>query len=388
MTHTPYIIYTRVKLTAKHHLQTVPLHHLQLTILVVLLLMADGMQAQRRSRPQPVRKGQPINYVHKSLDRQTVANDTTGAHRTSSGIIVIGRGSDVRAMSAFGGSSWSLVEYANVANQYAKMFEGKAQVYVMPIPYSSEYYGTDVTRQWTHSQRDAIQNCFSRLNSGVHAVDIDAVLRHHTDEPIYSRTDHHWAPLGAYYAAQKFAEVAGVTFRDLRSYDSRTIHGFLGTMYKFSKDTLVKNAPEDFTYYMPRDVRYNTTFVDYTLDKARRRITSESAPHEAPFFREYQDGSPNAYLTFMAGDTHLVKVVTDTPTTRRLLVLKDSYGNAIPGYLFYGFGEIHVIDCRYFNQNIVRYIESNGITDILFANNIGHATSSKTTEMYKRYLTQ
>lgn len=338
--------------------------------------------AQRRSRPQPVRRGQKINYT-----RSTPAV-VKGPHKTASGIIVIGDSADVRAMSPFTGSSWSLVEYANVANQYARMLEGKATIYVMPIPYSSEYYGVEETRQWTHPQRPAIQGCFSRLDKEVKAVDIDPVLRQHTGEPIYSRTDHHWAPLGAYYAAQKFAEVAGVPFMDLTHYDERVIHGFLGTMYKFSKDPLLKTASEDFIFHVPTGVRYTATFVDYTLDKSRRRIAGESVPHEAPFFREYQDGSPNAYMTFMQGDTHLVRVCTDTKSDRRLLVLKDSYGNAVPGYLFYSFGEIHVIDCRYFNQNIISYIDANGITDILFANNIGHAVSSRTTEMYKQYLIQ
>lgn len=355
---------------------------LLLILLTILISLPINSYAQQRNRPKPVRKGQRINYT------RTSPATIKGPHKTNSGIIVIGDSANVRAMSPFNGSNWALVEYADVANQYAQVLDGKVAVYVMPIPYSSEYYGTEETRQWTRSQRPAIQNCFNKLTMGVKAVDIDPILRDHSSEAIYSRTDHHWAPLGAYYAAKKFAEVANVPFHDLNSYEEKVIHDFLGTMYKFSKDPLLKDASEDFIYYIPKNVRYSATFIDYTLDKTRRNIASESMPHEAPFFREYGDGSPNAYMTFMAGDTHLVKVKTDTNTKRRLLVLKDSYGNAIPGYLFYSFQEIHVIDCRYFNQNIIAYITDNAITDILFANNIGHATSSRTTEMYKKYLTQ
>lgn len=365
------------------------LFHKYLIATVLSASITGNAFGQQRPKPQPVPRGEAINYTHSN--QAYLGNtecDTSNPHRTQSGIIVIGSGKNVRAMSAYNGSAWSLQEYANVANQYEKMFGGKAKVYVMPIPYSSEYYGQEVTRQWTRSQRNTIKNCFGKLNNGVYAVDIDGELRSHANEPIYSRTDHHWAPLGAYYAAKKFAEVAGVPFRDLSSYEAKVIHDFLGTMYKFSKDTLVKNAPEDFIYHIPLNIDYLATFVDYTLDKSRRRVVSETAPHVAPFFREYKDGSPNAYMTFMAGDTHLVKVETGTETERRLLVLKDSYGNAIPGYLFYSFGEIHVVDCRYFTQNIVKYVNENMITDILFANNIGHATSVKTTEMYKKYLVQ
>ena len=71
-----------------------------------------------------------------------------------------------------------------------------------------------------------------------------------------------------------------------------------------------------------------------------------------------------------------------------MLLLKDSFGNAIPGYLFYSFEEIHVVDARYFTRNIVEYVRENGITDLVFGNNIAFAMSSSTINFYKRFLTQ
>ena len=46
------------------------------------------------------------------------------------------------------------------------------------------------------------------IASGITSVDICPVLKQHTEENIYCRTDHHWQPLGAYYAAKTFAEAA------------------------------------------------------------------------------------------------------------------------------------------------------------------------------------
>ena len=106
------------------------------------------------------------------------------------------------------------------------------------------------------------------------------------------------------------------------------------------------------------------------------------------FFFKYKDGSGGAYCTFMGGDTKLTHVVTSTKNGRRLIILKDSFGNAIPGYLFYSFEEIHVIDSRYFTKNMVDYVNENQITDILFANNIFKAYSSYTYRNYVRFLTQ
>ena len=78
--------------------------------------------------------------------------------------------------------------------------------------------------------------------------------------------------------------------------------------------------------------------------------------------------------------------MTSTKNGRRLLIIKDSYGNALPGYLFYSFEEIHVIDFRYFPGNVVKYINSNGITDLLFAHCISLAYSAKTGQGILRML--
>ena len=90
----------------------------------------------------------------------------------------------------------------------------------------------------------------------------------------------------------------------------------------------------------------------------------------------------------MGGDAKITRVVTDTKNGRKLIILKDSFGNAIPGYLFGTYEEVHVIESRYFTRNIRDYIEEYGITDVLFANNAFHASTPATINAYERYLTQ
>ena len=79
---------------------------------------------------------------------------------------------------------------------------------------------------------------------------------------------------------------------------------------------------------------------------------------------------------------------TSQTNHRRVLILKDSFGNALPGYLFYSFEEIHVVDFRYFAKNMKDYVRENKITDILFANNIFNAYSNKICNKYVRFLNQ
>ena len=178
--------------------------------------------------------------------------------------------------------------------------------------------------------------------------------------------------------------VAGVKVPELADFDVHTIKGYVGSMYGFSKDIAVKKSPEDFVYYTPRDVSYSTTYRVYSLDKDYH-ITGEGKPRQGDFFVTVSSAA-SAYCTFMGSDARITKVKTDADSHRRLLVMKDSFGNAIPGYLFDSFEEVHVVDFRYFTYNIKDYVAENGITDILMANNISQVCSGAIGAAYKQFL--
>lgn len=293
------------------------------------------------------------------------------AKATNSGTIVVGSGPDVRALMAFGGSEKSGERLVKTAQAYSEAFPG-VNIYTLVAPLATEFYLPEKGRRLSSPQKPVLDYIRLNLPSGVKFVDVYSALKPHVTENIYLRTDHHWAPLGAFYAARAFAKTAGVPFRELDSYDNRVIHNFVGSMYGYTKDIAVKNAPEDFILYTPRGLNYKSTFTTFNTDKGFH-VTSASKPYESSFFKTFKDGSANAYLSFMGGDQHMVKVVTGTPSNRKVLIIKDSYGNAVPGYLFFSFGEVHVVDFRYFPYSLKEYVNSNGITDILLAFNIFNA---------------
>jgi hypothetical protein len=90
----------------------------------------------------------------------------------------------------------------------------------------------------------------------------------------------------------------------------------------------------------------------------------------------------------MGGDNKITQVRTGVNNGRRMILLKDSYGNAVPGYLFFSFEEIHVIDARYFTENIKSYVRKHKITDLVFGNNVAFASSGSTINFYSKFLTQ
>ena len=305
----------------------------------------------------------------------------------NAGIIVVGEGERVRALMAFGGSAKGGGSYARLANAYKRALGGGVAVYCMAIPTATEFYCPAKARSITRPQLPVIRNIYSQLEEGVRPVDAYSALASHAAEDIFLRTDHHWAPLGAFYAAQAFAAVAGVPFRPLSAYDRRVVRRFVGSMYGYSKDISLKRAPEDFVYFTPKGIAYTTTYVDYLIDE-HYRVTGQGKPYRGPFFFHYRDGNGGAYCTFMGSDAKLTVVRTATKNGRRLMIIKDSFGNALPGYLFFSFEEIHVVDFRYFKKNMKAYVAENKITDVLFACNIFNAYSGAMSRNCMRFLTQ
>lgn len=304
----------------------------------------------------------------------------------SSGTIIVGKGDKTRALMAFGGTAKGGGGYVDLLNTLADEFPGK-NVYAMVAPLATEFYLPAKAAKASNPQKPFIYSIRDRLSPKVKFVDIYDELSKHKKEDIYLRTDHHWSGLGGYYAAKRLAQTAGVPFKGLDAYDKHTVKDFVGSMYGYTKDMSVKKAPEDFVYYTPNQVTYDAEFVAYTLNK-KFQITRESKPYKSSFFKHFKDGNGNAYLTFIGSDQVYVKVKTSTPGNRKLLIIKDSYGNAVPGNLFYSFNEVHVVDFRYFTHNLKKYINDNGITDIAVCFNVFNAYSSGSASKVKKMLTQ
>lgn len=54
----------------------------------------------------------------------------------------------------------------------------------------------------------------------------------------------------------------------------------------------------------------------------------------------------------------------DVANGKKILLVKDSFANSMVPYLTTNFSEVHIIDPRYYNQNIYEYIRENGITEV------------------------
>lgn len=269
----------------------------------------------------------------------------------NNGIVVIG---DMGIM-LYGGSYANAERYAGYVNTYKAELGDSVNVYSMVIPTAVAYYLPEEYQQYTRSQKSDIDHMQPYLN-GVVNVDAYTALLNHKDEKIYTRTDHHWAALGAYYAAEEFSKTAGVPFLDISEYNEVSVDGYVGTLYTYTNDSTLLNNPEDFIYYKPKNESYTTTYYSQSFTN----------PVQGSLFNEAITNKSSLYLTFMRGDSNVVHIQTGVDNGRKLIIFKDSYGNAVPEFLTGSFSEIYVCDMRYFELNSIEFIRQQGITDVLF----------------------
>jgi len=267
------------------------------------------------------------------------------------GYLVIRQDGHWRALSLYTGVDVTI--YADTVNYVRQMIDPAIRIYVMPAPLACQFYIPSNYQDSHEDMENTFRDLLSKLGSGITAIDVIEILNAHNTQPIYLRTDHHWAYLGAYYAAEAFAETAGVPFADLDTYEKNIRENFVGSMYEFTGSANLLNDPEDFVYYIPASsyiADYYGPDMTYLCRKGLFSETSLSA----------------SYDMALGKDDQIIRILTDAGNSRKLLVIKDSFGNAAIPFLTGSFEEIYVIDQRYFNFNLVDYIHQTGVTDILF----------------------
>ncbi len=300
-----------------------------------------------------------VETTEETTEEVTVEENDIDNGKVSNGIIIYKN----RGIMMYGSYDSTLDSYIETVNAYKADLGENVNVYSMVIPTAAAYYLPEKYIGYSEDQFADMQYMRERFN-GVIDIDISSALENHRDEDIYLRTDHHWAPLGAYYAAEKFAQQMSLDFPDLSTYEKVSEDGYIGTIYTFTQDASILDYPETFTYYKP-DNEYTTTYYD----------TYGQNGYDSSLFIKMPLSS--LYVTFMGGDDKVTHINTDVKNGRTLFVIKDSYGNAMIPFLTHSFENIYVIDVRYFDINVINYMKEKNATDLLFAvNSFTSATPS------------
>ena len=257
------------------------------------------------------------------------------------------------AMQLFRANGVAEEYYANTLNSFKQRVGEQIKVYSLLAPTSIEFIDNMKYKELTDSQKDAI----SRVNNkfeGIETVNAYEKLEEKKDEYIHFRTDHHWTALGAYYAYTGFASSAGFGTIPLEKYETEIIEEYVGSMYDMTSSNTLKKHPDTITVYKP--------FVENVYN------VWYEGPVKLKVIDMYHASKKNKYRVFISGDRPLGIIESEVKNNKKILVIKDSYGNAMVPFLLPHYEEIYVVDPRQYKKNIFELIEDKGLQEVLFLN--------------------
>lgn len=182
-------------------------------------------------------------------------------------------------------------------------------------------------------------------------IELRPVLRMHSDEYLYYRTDHHWTSDGAYYAYRAIAEKFGFTPLEKSEFTTLDVtDNFFGTVIARLN---IKTEPDTIKRYDPKDTKLGGITITYNMTDTVKDT----------FYDESKLTVYDKYAYFLGGNDPYLEITTGADSGRVLFLVKDSYANCLIPFLACHFDKIYVVDLRYFNAHTISFI-SNSCTDV------------------------
>lgn len=192
------------------------------------------------------------------------------------------------------------------------------------------------------------------LGDSVEWIDVSTELNKHKTEKIYYKTDHHWTTLGAFYAFQATAPSLGIEGDLSGKYVSHAVSNSFNGMLA-SKSGVNLGEKEQIDIYVPTE-EDTDLIVDY-VDEGKR----STSLYDSSKLKE-----KDQYTVFLGGNSSLLDIRTVSTSTKRLLLVKDSFANSFIPFLTPYYREIVVVDPRYYSGTINDLMDSYRITEVLF----------------------
>lgn len=176
-------------------------------------------------------------------------------------------------------------------------------------------------------------------------IDTYDVLAQSGEKDLFYRTDHHWRAKGAYLFYEAFCEQNGLEPVSESTLPVREIPGFYGTY--FSKCKKAGIEPDVLAFY---DIPVESVVID--------GVEKDGWYDEAGF------DSRDKYGALMYGNGGLT-VLKNGEGDRKLLLVKDSYSNALAPLFTENYDEVYMVDLRSFPKGMQELCETEDFADII-----------------------
>lgn len=178
-------------------------------------------------------------------------------------------------------------------------------------------------------------------------VDMEKWMDGASDMSLFYRTDHHWTSAGAWHGYAALMEAMGEPFEPLGTPETVS-DDFYGTLYSSSGVHWL--APDTIERYVSGE---GVTVENFEKGETHGLYVDSFL------------GEKDKYASFLGGNTPLYIIRNpEAASGEKLLVVRDSYSDAMAPFLSQYFAEIHLVDLRYYRTSVAEYARENGMDQI------------------------
>lgn len=255
-----------------------------------------------------------------------------------------------------------LIENTKALNEFAQQYPAQ-KISLMLIPTAGMILSDKLPQGAPMFDQENAYKIVSKNIEGISFLDLNSLFYLHRDEQLYYKTDHHWTTNGAFLAYSAWCEMNGQS-ADMNDFEIETVSDdfqgslhskVLGTHCAFDTIKLYKRKSE-----MPYRVEYNFGKTHSNTVYAVERLSQK-----------------DKYQVFLNGNHPEITIKTSQQNGKNLMVIKDSFANAFIPFLINDYETIHIIDPRYYHDDIDKYIRDNDINECLFLYNIKNFCEDK-----------
>lgn len=294
----------------------------------------------------PLREGQIVS-TNKDIGTGTVQKQT---------LLV----ADNAIMEMFMKNTEQEKRYAAAVNSYAHKLPENIKIFNMLVPTKLEFC-EPIYKNLQDSQKTAIESAYSMLDNSVTAVDAYGALESKAEEYIYFRTDHHWTQLGAYYAYCEFMKAEGGIAVNKDDFEMNEIPNFLGSLSDRVNLSEVSAQPDTIEWY-DVDETNGIKISMHDTDENGELTNYKGVMYER---------TKTEYAFFFGSDHPVVEMTnTDNPDGKILVVLKDSYSNALAPWLIKNYNKVILVDPRIYKEKLNLILDEYSPDEMLIVNYI------------------
>ncbi|MBR3873069.1 MAG: hypothetical protein IKJ26_02765 [Clostridia bacterium] len=239
--------------------------------------------------------------------------------------------------------------FAKNLNHLKMLLPEDGEVHYLHVPVASVGKRLSVAKSsytgWESTMEEALQ---TQVVNGVTVHDVPAILNDAlvAKQDIYYYTDHHWTPLGAWYAADAVMQSRG--------YPSVPYEEYEYLSRRLGKD---KVGREDWLHFL------------YPLAPVHSYVVKNLTDETEIDFMHYKSIKYTGYINNTR--TPWRRFDTGFGSSRKALLISDSFGNVFLPYMLPYYGEVHMTDLRgsYFDKKeaggtFTELLKYHGIDDI------------------------